>query len=524
MKQSENNKSKYPVFLIILDGFGLAPASRGNAVTLARTPFFDYLFKNYPWTPLGASGHGVGLPAKQNGNSEAGHMNMGAGRIVDQDSMRISKSINDGTFFKNPAFLDAVNHAQKNKSKLHLMGLISREQSPHMDPDHLLALLTFCRLKKISPVYLHFFTDGRDSPQYISLELITRLKKTFENGEKIVSLAGRYFLDRKKNWAVTEKIYNLLVLGEDDMFDDEEKAILHSYNQKKTDEFVVPAIIARNNREKMESRISDNDSIIFFNLRSDRARQLTKPFVQSNFEKVNTGSFARKKILKNIKFVAMTDFGPDLPDVLTAYPSIDVPMTLPMVLTHLRQLYLTETEKYAHVTYFFNGGYDQPVGGEERLMIDSPSVVSYKNTPEMSSPKILAHLLQVLKEDKYDFICVNFCNPDMIGHTGSLKAAIKAIEYLDGCLEKLVKAVLKEGGTLFITADHGNIEKMTDLTTGEINTEHTSNPVPFIFVTPEAKKVNFIKNGVLGNIAPTLLAYMKIKKPKQMTKDSLCQF
>jgi len=520
----KTKKEKKPLILVILDGVGLAPPNRGNAVTLAKKPFIDHLFRDYPNTQICASGRCAGLPANQHGNSEAGHLNLGAGRIVDQDSVKISKSINEGTFFKNPAFVEAVQHVQKNHSRLHIMGLLSGDQSPHMQPDHLIALLTFCRIKQIKPVYLHFFTDGRDSPPYKSLEFINKIKNTFKNGEKIVTLCGRFYLDRKKNWAVTEKIYETLTAGEALVFKTENEAILHSYNMKKSDEFVPPSIIAKNEAERKETRIAENDAVIFYNHRSDRARQLTKIFVQPNFEKLNPGVSPRKRFLKNLKFIAMTDFGPDLPSVLTAYPSVDVAVTLPMLLSLLKQLYISETEKYAHVTFFFNGGYDHPVGGEDRILIPSPEVENYKKTPAMSSPQILAKILEVIQQDQYDFICVNFCNGDMIGHTGNLSAGIRAVEYLDGCLKQLVEKVLAKKGSLFITADHGNIEEMTDLATGEINTEHSSNPVPFIFVSEPKKDLKFIKDGVLGNVAPTILAYLKIQKPKQMTKESLCQF
>jgi 2,3-bisphosphoglycerate-independent phosphoglycerate mutase len=526
MKDKEKTKGKSPVLLVILDGFGIAPKSRGNAVTLAKTPFINHLFKDYPNTVISASGRAVGLPSNQHGNSEAGHLNLGAGRVVDQDSIKISKSINEGLFFKNPAFFEAINHAQKNKSHLHIMGLLSGDQSPHMQPDHLIALLTLCRLKNVESLYLHIFTDGRDSPPFRALEFIGKLKNTFKNSEKIVTVCGRYYLDRKKNWPVTEIIYNTLTLGEGLVFKTEEEAVLHSYNMKKSDEFVPPSVIAKNNKEKFETRISDNDSVIFFNHRSDRARQLTKAFVQPDFEKMNPGSFTRKKVIKNLKFIAMTDFGPDLPGVLTAYPSVDIVETMPTALYPLKQLYIAETEKYAHVTFFFNGGYDHPVGGEERVLIPSPQVESYKKTPEMSSPQILSRILKELESNAFDFICVNFCNGDMIGHTGNLKAGIKAVEYLDGCLKILVDKILAKKGALFITSDHGNIEEMTDLKTGEINTEHSSFPVPFIIVASALfkKKIAFRKDGILADVAPTILSYLRRDKPGLMTGKPLCRF
>jgi 2,3-bisphosphoglycerate-independent phosphoglycerate mutase len=311
------------------------------------------------------------------------------------------------------------------------------------------------------------------------------------------------------------------------MFSTTTKAIVHGYNKGLTDEFIEPSVIGKNKAETQESRISDNDSVIFFNLRSDRARQLTKPFVQTfqqDFTKTNPGAFIRKKVLNGLRFVAMTDFGPDLPGVLTAYPSVDIEMTLPMALSNLKQLYIAETEKYAHVTYFINGGYDQPVAGENRVMIESPNVNSYAETPEMSSPLILKTIINSLEKNTYDFICVNFCNPDMIGHTGNLEAAIAAIKYLDGCIRELVGKVLEKNGVLFITADHGNIEEMIDPKTGEVYTEHTSNPVPFIFISKDKSKIKFKSNGVLGSIAPTILEYLKIKKPKQMNREALCRF
>ncbi|MFH1366567.1 MAG: 2,3-bisphosphoglycerate-independent phosphoglycerate mutase [Patescibacteria group bacterium] len=525
MKDNEKTKERSPVLLVILDGFGIAPPSRGNAVTLAKTPFLDHLFKDYPNTVISASGRDAGLPSNQHGNSEAGHLNLGAGRVVDQDSVKISKSINEGLFFKNSAFLEAIDHAHKNKSNLHIMGLLSGDQSPHMQPDHLIALITLCRLKNVHPLYLHIFTDGRDSPPYKALEFISKLKKTFDNGEKIATICGRFYLDRKKNWPVTEMIYNTLTLSEGLIFKTEEEAILHSYNMKKSDEFVPPSVIAKNNKEKFETRISDNDSVIFFNHRSDRARQLTKAFVQPDFETRNPGAQKRKKVLKNLKFIAMTDFGPDLPGVLTAYPSMDLAETLPMTLYPLKQFYITETEKYAHLTFFFNGGYDHPVAGENRVLIPSPQVDNYKNTPEMSSPEILQRILRELKNDAYDFMAVNFCNGDMIGHTGNLPAGIMAVEYLDGCLKTLVSEVLAKKGALFITADHGNIEEMTELDSGEINTEHSSFPVPFIVVAPHVKKKLVLrKDGILADVAPTILAYLGRAKPGLMTGKSLCQF
>jgi len=515
--------NKKPIILIILDGWGIAPANAGNAITLATTPFMDYLYKNFPNTTLAASGKAVGLPPNQVGNSEAGHMNIGAGRIVEQDVVHISKSITDGTFFKNPAFVDAIRHVKKYNSAMHLLGLLCDDQSPHGDPDHLLALLTLMKHQKVEKVFLHLFTDGRDSPQYMSIHLLRKLSKVLAKNQKIATISGRFYgMDRGKNWDRIEKTYKAMVQGEGIQFQNPEEVILHAYNRGETDEYIQPSVIVE--KGKPVGTVSDNDSMIFFNLRSDRARQISKTFVQKDFNEKNPGSFIRKKIIKNLIFVAMTDFGPDLGGILTAYPSEDIKETLPMVLKNLKQFYIAETEKYAHITYFFNGGYADPVGNEERVMIPSPVVKSYAEKPEMSAQGILEVILKNLKENIYDFQAVNFANPDMLGHTGNLKAAIVGVEFLDKCVKQIVDLVLKRRGTVFITADHGNAEEMINLKTGEIDTEHSRNPVPFIVINHEFKKLDFKKEGVLGDIAPTILSFMNIEKPKEMINQPLCHF
>ena len=521
----KSNSKKPPLVLLILDGWGLAPKSPANAIELARKPNFDYCWENYPHTKLQASGKYVGLPPDQVGNSEAGHMNIGAGRAVGQDAVFISREINTGQFFKNPAFEAAYNHVKTNKSDLHIMGMLSNGQSAHSDPDHLLALLTWSRKKKIKNVYLHLFTDGRDSPPHASLKLVEALMRTLKNreakgrrtGEWIATITGRFYaMDRKKDWSRTERAYNAMVLAKGIMVKSPQAAITQSYNRGETDEFIPPYVIKRNG--KPVAKIKDNDAIIFFNLRSDRARQLAKPFVQKEFNKLNDGEFKRQKVLKNIVFIAMTDFGPDLDSILTAYPSADLLGTLPMVLGKRRQLYIAEKEKYAHVTYFFNGGYADPVAGEDRIEILSPDVASYDLKPEMSVYKITAQVLERLSD--YQFICVNFANPDMVGHTGNIKACTKAIGHTDKCLGKVKEAVLKKNGTLVITADHGNADKMLDLETGEMYTEHTGNPVPFIIVQPGKAKWK-LKKGKLGDIAPTVLKLMGIDKVKEMKGKAL---
>ncbi len=524
-KNNKINTKKPPFVLLILDGWGIAPKSPANAIEQAKKPNFDECWKNFPHTQLQASGKFVGLPSTQVGNSEAGHMNIGAGRVVDQDAVFISREINTGKFFKNPAFEAAYKHIVKNKSNLHIMGMLSNGQSAHSDPDHLLALLTWARLKKIKNVYLHLFTDGRDSPPHSALKTVEALMRTLRNkeskgkrsGEWIATIIGRFYaMDRKKDWSRTKKAYEAMVLGKGATAKSPQAAITEAYNRGETDEFIPPYAIERNG--KSIAKIKDGDAIIFFNLRSDRARQMAKPFVQKEFNKLNESEFKRQKVLKNIVFVAMTDFGPDLDLILTAYPSADLLGTLPMVIDGRKQLYIAEKEKYAHVTYFFNGGYANPVAFEDRIEIPSPNIASYDLKPEMSVYQVTSRVLTIL--GNYQFICINFANPDMVGHTGNVKACIKAIEAVDECLGKIKKAVLAKEGTLIITADHGNADKMLDLETGEMYTEHTSNPVPFIIIEPKKIKRN-LRRGELGDIAPTILKLMKVKKPKEMKGKEL---
>jgi 2,3-bisphosphoglycerate-independent phosphoglycerate mutase len=515
-----------PTILVILDGWGIDKPNRGNAITLSKTPRLDALLKSYPNTLLGASGRFVGLPNEQDGNSEAGHMNLGAGRIAEQDAVRISRNIANGTFFKNPAFLEAANHAKENGGNVHLMGMLGNNMTAHSDPDHLLALIAFLKKEGVKRINLHLFTDGRDSPKYAAIKLMRQLEKTFTGVETINTVMGRFYaMDRKKAWQRTEMAYNVLVEGGCDDAEcrwslNPEEAITEAYNRGESDEFIQPYIIGRPG--KPHPRIADGDSVIFFNLRSDRARQLAKAFVQPNFNELNPGSFKRRVVFKNLCFVAMTDFGPDLDSILSAFPSPDLVGTLPMQLKERSQLYIAETEKYAHVTYFFNGGYSDPVAGEARILIPSPDVKSYDQTPEMSSKGLVGEVVSNLKKKKIDFTTLNFAAPDMIGHTGNLEAAIKCCEAVDGYVGKLVEAYQKVGGTLLITADHGNIERMINLQTGEIDTEHTTNPVPFILVNQELRnKAKLRSDGVLGDVAPTLLDLFGLPQPKAMSRKSL---
>lgn len=522
IKKIKKSKNNLPMILVILDGWGIAKPSKGNAISLASTPVINDLYKKYPSTLLSAHGKYAGLPPNQVGNSEAGHMNIGAGRLVEQDSVRISKSINDGSFFKNIAFIEAVRHVKINNSKLHLMGLLSSGSSPHSDPDHILALLILARNNGIKNVCLHLFTDGRDSPKYSALKMVNTIEKSCKNGEKIATIIGRFYaMDRKKKWDRTELVYDALTLGNCKKAASPQAAITESYNKGDSDEFIEPYVINNQSYSYKNTRIDDGDSVIFFNLRSDRSRQLVKTFGQNNFNRKNADSFKRKKVLKNTRFIVMTDFGPDLDNIITAFPSIDLLDTLPMQLSGLKQLYIAEAEKYAHVTYFFNGGYADPVAGEARIVIPSPNVKAYDETPLMSTKELVKIIIKNVKANKFDFTLLNIAAPDMIGHTGNLKAAKECCEGVDKCLGDIVKSYLKENGTIIVTADHGNIEQMINLKTNEIDTEHSTNQVPFIIASKDAKRIKLRNNGILGDIAPTILDLMGKKKPKEMTGKSL---
>ncbi|MFH1822689.1 MAG: 2,3-bisphosphoglycerate-independent phosphoglycerate mutase [Patescibacteria group bacterium] len=512
-------KNNLPLLLLILDGWGIAKPNKGNAIILAKTANYNKLIKTFPSTEICAHGDCVGLPSNQDGNSEAGHMNIGTGRVVGQDSIKINKQIDNKSFNNNPVFIEAFRHVEKYKSRLHLMGMLSNGMSAHSDPKHLAALLNLAKEKNVKNIYLHLFTDGRDSPKYAALKLIEELKNNFSNGEIIATIIGRFYaMDRKKKWLRTKKTYEALIMGNGRVVNSSEEAITESYNKGENDEFVEPYIIKN---KKINTRIQDNDSVIFFNLRSDRARQLAKSFVQERFNEQNPGSFKRLKILKNLCFVALTDFGPDLDDILTAYPSEDLKGTLPMVLTDIKQLYIAETEKYAHVTYFFNGGYAGKVNGEDLQMITSPDVRSYDETPLMKSAELINTVSSYVKKQKYDYTTLNLAAPDMIGHTGNLIAGIKCCQGIDVLIGKIVKEYLNKNGTVIITADHGNIEEMINLETGEIDTEHSINPVPFILINNNFKNIKLRKNGVLGDIAPTILKIMGYDQPEEMTGKSL---
>ncbi len=513
--------------LLILDGFGLpGPKDKDTVVNAKNMPHFFSWLKKFPHTSLEASGAAVGLFKGQAGNSEAGHLNLGAGRIVKQDALYISDAIKDGTFFKNNAFHDAIHHLKKYRTAAHVIGLLSNHNSAHSSPEHLYALLEFLHREGVKKVYLHLFTDGRDSGQHDAMHHLKKLQQHFCGKEKIATIMGRlYGMDRNKIWKRTRAAYEAVVLGEAlHHAASPEEALAQGYNRGETDEFIFPTVITDTKREPVAT-IKDNDAMFFFNLRSDRARQLTKALVQQKFEKLNPGAFHRRGLPKHTRFVAMTDFGPDLPGVLTAFPSRDIQNSLVQVLCPLRQLYIAESEKFAHITYFFNGGYAQPFCDEAWVKVASDTVMSYDTKPKMQTRKIADQVIRALSSKQYDFIAVNLANADMVGHTGNPKAGVEAVRELDDELARIIAALLKTGGQGVLTADHGNIEELTNLKTGEIDTEHSTNPVPcIVFGSPaqlrEWKLVNRslrARGAKLCQVAPTVIKMMRLPKPKEMT-------
>ncbi len=518
-KPSDNAR---PIVLVVCDGFGSAPAGlQGNAVLMARTPNLMKLWEEYPHTELFAHGQHVGLPKHQPGNSEAGHMNLGAGRIVKQDAVYISEAIEDGTFFKNTAFLEALRHVKKYGTRVHLMGLISSGNSAHASMDHLYGLLELCRRQKISDVALHLFTDGRDSPRFAAPAQIHEIEARLKPGERIASVMGRFYpMDRNRNWQRIDLAYHAIMSGEGLAAPNAETALLQAYNRGETDEFVVPTVIVDRDHVPLAT-VRDNDAIFFFNLRSDRARQLAKAFLLDDFEKSVPGAFKRRRRAKTIRFVAMTDFGPDLPYILTAFPGREIKNALPAVLKDMKQFYVAESEKFSHITFFFNGGYPDTQFGEDRERIESLRIPRYDMAPEMKAPEVTDAAIKRLRSGRYAFIGMNLANADMVGHTGNLEAAVKAVEAIDECLGRLWKEIDAKDGVLIITADHGNVESMIDVSTGAVDTEHSANPVPFIVAGKEVKGYRELPRGVLADVAPTILDLMGIRPPDDMTGRSL---
>jgi 2,3-bisphosphoglycerate-independent phosphoglycerate mutase len=512
---------KSPTLLVILDGYGIAPPGNGNAITLAKKPTIDRLFRDYPSTTLCATGTCVGLPDHKMSGSEAGHMNIGAGRIVLQDSRHITDSIKDGSFFMNPAIIGAVKHAKDTDGNFHLMGLMGNGDSPHSDPEHFRAILKLAKKNNVKEVYCHLFTDGRDSyPKSALIHLKYFRKIMREEGiGKIATLAGRFYaMDRAKNWKRLTLAYDAVVFARGEKADSAEEAIEKAYQANLTDEYLLPTVILENGEPV--AKIKKDDAVVFYNFRSDRARQFSKLFIATDERSILGDDMPVIDKLKNLYFVTLTDFGPGL-DEHTAFPEYTILATLPMALGELKQLYIAESEKFAHITYFLNGGYSDPVGDEERIMIKSPVVDSYAKVPEMSAREITDVVSQSVQKDVYDFIALNYANADMVGHTGDLAATVKAVECLDAQIAILEKIVLEKGGNLIITADHGNADDMIDFNSDQPNTYHTKNPVPFLIVSEKFKNRKLRDGGALGNIAPTILDILEIPKPKLMNKESL---
>ena len=508
--------SKKPTVLMILDGYGLNDNCEANAVCEAKTPIMDQLKSQCPFVKGNASGMAVGLPEGQMGNSEVGHLNMGAGRIVYQELTRITKEIEDGDFFQNEALLKAVRNAKENNSALHLFGLLS-DGGVHSHNTHVYGILELAKREGLSKVFVHCFLDGRDTPTTAGKEYIKELNdKMKELGVgQVASVMGRYYaMDRDNRWDRVERAYNVMTKGEGNHAECPVCAVKDSYAAEKTDEFVEPTAIVKDGQPV--GLIEDKDSVIFFNFRPDRAREITRAFCDNEF----TG-FAREKRL-DLTYVCFTEYDPTIPNKDVAFHKVAISNTFGEFLAAhgMKQARIAETEKYAHVTFFFNGGVEEPNEGEDRILVKSPKVATYDLKPEMSAYEVCDKLTEAIRSDKYDVIIINFANPDMVGHTGVEEAAIKAVEAVDECVGRAVDAVKEVGGQMFICADHGNAEQLKDYVTGETFTAHTTNPVPFILVNADPC-YGLREGGCLADIAPTLIEMMGMEQPKEMTGKSL---
>jgi 2,3-bisphosphoglycerate-independent phosphoglycerate mutase len=543
----KNYKGPKPTVLIMLDGWGIGPDNAGNAIVKANTPNMDKFWLAFPHTQITASGEAVGLPRGEDGNTETGHLNVGAGHIVYQDLPRINMAIADGSFYQNPALLNAVAHVKKNNSVLHLMGLIGAG-GVHSNIEHLYALLNFCKQNGVEQVYIHGFTDGRDSPPTSGINYVQQI---IDHCNKIglgqmATLMGRYYaMDRDMRWDRVEKAYNTLTMGEaDQCVIDPIGALKEQYDNGTTDEFIEPISIC--NPDGSHRSIQENDAAIFFNYRIDRPRELTRAFVMPDFEggiknqafdpysekytksniqeeAAEIKTFQRKVKVNNLYFVTMTRYEEGLPTDI-AFPPQNVKNPLCKVFTDngLRQLRITETEKERFVTYYMNGQQDIMYPGEDRVIIPSKGVKSYDQAPEMSAYEIADEMISRIEEDKYDVIISNICNGDMVGHTGNLEASIKACEIVDEVIGKIATAIIAKGGVLLITADHGNVEELINNDTGEIDTEHSSYPVPLMIIGKQyMNQPMMLQTGILADIAPTMLKIMGIAKPSSMTGRAL---
>ena len=508
--------SKAPVALIILDGFALREETFGNAVAQANKPNFDRYWNKYPHTIIGAAGEAVGLPDGQMGNSEVGHLNIGAGRIVYQSITKVNIAIREGTFAKNETFLKAIENCKKHGSSLHLFGLLS-DGGVHSHIDHLYALLRLAADHGLEKVYVHAFLDGRDvGPQTAKTYIQAALEKMKEYSVgEFATISGRYYsMDRDNRWERVEKSYRAMVYGEGPAYRDPFEVVDDSYKNGIYDEFVIPSVLTKENGEPVAT-IKDHDSIIFYNFRPDRAIQISNAFTNKDFRSFDRGP----KHPKDLVFVCLTHFSETV-DGYVAFKPTNLDNTLGEVLSRhgIKQLRIAETEKYPHVTFFFNGGREEPFPGEERILINSPKVATYDLKPEMSAYEVTDALVEEIKKDKFDVIILNYANPDMVGHSGKLEPTIKAVEAVDECLGRVVDLIIEKGGTAIITADHGNSDEVLTLD-GKPMTAHTTNPVPVI-ITKEGLELRQ-KGGILGDLAPTMLDLLGLPQPEEMTGKSL---
>ncbi|MBM5789917.1 2,3-bisphosphoglycerate-independent phosphoglycerate mutase [Candidatus Parcubacteria bacterium] len=520
---------KKPYVLIILDGFGVAPDSKGNTITQVDTPNMDRFLCTYPAMTLRASGEEVGLSFGEMGNSEVGHLAIGAGRVYYQMFPRINRALADGSFVKKEAFLGAVAHVKKHGSRLHLIGMVSEGRVHSMD-EHCHALLAFAKEQKIKDVYVQAILDGRDTVYNAGIDFVMTLQEKMRKLKvgKLASISGRYFaMDRDHRWDRTKKAYDAMVLGEGNRVEDPVQAIKDSYVKEMYDEAFPPTVIVENGQPV--GTVGENDAVIFFNFRADRMRQLVKAFVLPDFS-----DFDRKRV-DGLFPVTMAEYETGLP-VEVVFPPETIDHCLAQVLSNkgMKQLHIAETEKYAHVTFFLNGMHEKPFEGEERVIIPSPKVASYDLAPEMSARDITSRVLKEMREDAYDFIVVNFANPDMVGHTGDLEATKKAVAVVDECVGKIADEALARDGVVFLTADHGNAEEKLNLRTGDINKEHATNPVPFFIIgkayegqpsiageVPAGDLSLMPPVGILADVAPTILAVMGIEQPPEMIGQPL---
>jgi 2,3-bisphosphoglycerate-independent phosphoglycerate mutase len=517
-----------PFVLIVMDGWGYNPRRDGNAIAMARLPHIDEISRTWPNTLLQASGGAVGLPDGQMGNSEVGHLNIGAGKKVLQDFTRITDSITDGSFYSNPAFLRAIEHVKRNNSSLHLCGLLG-DGGVHAHARHLEALLRLAAQHDVDHVYIHSFTDGRDTAPTSGIGFMKDLLTTAqvinpEHPAKVASITGRLWaMDRNNRWERTGRAYRTMTEGEGTPASDPIAAFAASYEAGITDEYIEPVII-RDADGAPVGLVKAGDAVIYYNFRADRARQLTKAFVLPEMPPPAQGIFDRGPKLADLTFVTMTEYEDGLP-VEVAFFSDDVAYPIARVFSEygMRQYHTAETEKYAHVTYFINGGRETPFPGEDRYMEPSPKVKTYDLQPEMSAKQLTDHAIERIRSNDYDAVIMNFANADMVGHTGVIDAAITAVETVDYNVGRIVEATLKMGGALIITADHGNADMMVDYNTGEPFTAHTTNPVPLYLVAPAFEGAQLRGNGILADIAPTILQVMGVQAPSDMTGQSLIQ-